>query len=137
MLKLIVSITTFYNTVLSKFLHKKNCLLKDLKKLEVSKNNFIEYQNNYTGKHSGNYSLNVEHNYFDDSTKLFSDLYLTKFLDTSIKSSFPCEDKNKKPESKLKKKKNLILKYQCLMYLDKIVCGAIPFIFRWDAKMSR
>jgi len=26
------------------------------------------------------------HNYFDDSTKLFSDLYLAKFLDTSVKS---------------------------------------------------
>jgi len=25
-------------------------------------------------------------NYFDNPTKLFSDLYLTKFLDTSVKS---------------------------------------------------
>jgi len=33
-------------------------------------------------------SLNILHNYFDDQTKLFSDLiYLVKFLDTSTK---PC-----------------------------------------------
>jgi len=30
------------------------------------------------------------HNYFDGSTKLFSDLYLIKFLDTLAKSFFPC-----------------------------------------------
>jgi len=29
--------------------------------------------------------LSVLHNYFDDPTKLFSDLYLAKFLDTSAK----------------------------------------------------
>jgi len=28
------------------------------------------------------------HNYFDDLTKLFSDLYLAKFLDVSTKSIF-------------------------------------------------
>jgi len=33
-------------------------------------------------------SLSILHNYFDDSIKLFSDLYLTKFLDTSAKSFF-------------------------------------------------
>jgi len=33
-------------------------------------------------------SLNVLYNYFDGPTKLFSVLYLTKFLDTSAKS-FP------------------------------------------------
>jgi len=30
-------------------------------------------------------SLSVLHNYFDDATKLFSDLHLAKFLDTSVK----------------------------------------------------
>jgi len=35
-------------------------------------------------------SLNVQHNYFDDP-KLFSDLYLVKFLDTSAKF-FPCRN---------------------------------------------
>jgi len=33
----------------------------------------------------------ILHNYFDDlTTKLFLDLYLAKFLDTSGKPSFPC-----------------------------------------------
>ena len=31
-------------------------------------------------------------NYFDGSTKLFSDLYLAKFLDTAAKSFFPCDN---------------------------------------------
>jgi len=35
-------------------------------------------------------SLSILHNYFDDLTKLFSDLYLAKFLDTSSKPFFPC-----------------------------------------------
>jgi len=30
------------------------------------------------------------HNYFDSPTKLFSNLYLAKFLDTSTKPFFPC-----------------------------------------------
>jgi len=33
-------------------------------------------------------SLNVPHNYLDDQTKIFSDLYLAKFSDTSVKSFF-------------------------------------------------
>jgi len=33
--------------------------------------------------------LRVLHNYFDDLTKLFSDLYLAKFLDILAKF-FPC-----------------------------------------------
>jgi len=33
-------------------------------------------------------SLSVLHNHFDSSTKLFSDLNLAKFLDTSVKSFF-------------------------------------------------
>jgi len=36
-------------------------------------------------------SLIVLHNYFDNSTKSFSDLYLAKFLDTSAKSFFSCK----------------------------------------------
>jgi len=34
-------------------------------------------------------SLKILHNYFDDPTKLFLDLYLTEFLDVSAKSFFP------------------------------------------------
>jgi len=34
--------------------------------------------------------LSFLHNYFDGLTKLFSDLYLAKFLDISAKSFFPC-----------------------------------------------
>jgi len=37
-------------------------------------------------------SLSVLHNYFDGPTKLFSDLYLAKFLDSSAKSFFPCNN---------------------------------------------
>jgi len=33
-------------------------------------------------------SLNVLHNYFDNPTKLFSDLYLAKFLNILAKSFF-------------------------------------------------
>jgi len=33
------------------------------------------------------------HNYFDGPTKLFSELYLAKFLGTSAKPFFPCENK--------------------------------------------
>jgi len=36
--------------------------------------------------------LNVLHNYFDSLLKLFSDLYLTKFLNTSAKLFLPCKD---------------------------------------------
>jgi len=32
----------------------------------------------------------MSYNYFDSPTKLFSDLYLTKFLDISAKPFFPC-----------------------------------------------
>ena len=34
--------------------------------------------------------LSVPHNYFNDPTKSFSDLYHAKFLDTSTKLFFPC-----------------------------------------------
>jgi len=36
-------------------------------------------------------SLNVLHNYFDGPTKLFSDLYLTKFFDILAQSFFFCK----------------------------------------------
>jgi len=39
-------------------------------------------------------NLSILHNYFDDPTKLFSDLYLAKFLDTSAKPFFLCTQKN-------------------------------------------
>jgi len=35
-------------------------------------------------------SLNVLYNYFDNPIKLFSDLYLVKFLNTSAKLFFSC-----------------------------------------------
>jgi len=35
--------------------------------------------------------LNVLHNYFDDPTKSFSNLYLAKFLDTSAKLFLLCK----------------------------------------------
>jgi len=63
-----------------------------------SENNFVGvYQINYVGRSSNvaksfdnlAISLSVLHNYFDRLTKLFSDLYLAKFLDTSSKPSFP------------------------------------------------
>jgi len=34
-------------------------------------------------------SLNILHNYFDSSIKLFSNLYLPKFIEISVKF-FPC-----------------------------------------------
>jgi len=34
--------------------------------------------------------INFLHNYFNDSTKLFLDLHLTKFLETSAKTIFFC-----------------------------------------------
>jgi len=34
--------------------------------------------------------FSILHNYFDSPKKLFSDLYLTKFLDTFAKLSFLC-----------------------------------------------
>jgi len=34
-------------------------------------------------------ALSASHNYFDDPTKLFSNLYLVKFLDILAKSFFP------------------------------------------------
>ena len=36
------------------------------------------------------HELSFPHNYFDDSKKLFSHLYLVEFLNISIKSLFPC-----------------------------------------------
>jgi len=58
----------------------------------------LDHQNNYVGNSSMmsnaaknvdilTISLNVLHNYFDSSLKLFSNL--VKFLDTSAKSFFP------------------------------------------------
>jgi len=57
----------------------------------------LDHQNNYV-RHSSllewlfktfyKLHLIILHNYLDSSTKLFSDLYLVKFLDTSEKSFF-------------------------------------------------
>jgi len=58
----------------------------------------LDHQNNYVGRSTitnknvaKNFDilttrLNVLHNYFDGLIKLFSNLYLTKFLDTSNRS---------------------------------------------------
>jgi len=35
-------------------------------------------------------NLSVLYNYFNNSTKLFSDLYLAKFFNASTKPFFPC-----------------------------------------------
>jgi len=54
-------------------------------------NNYVEYANwlpecqNFLQHRSLCLNDAAIHNYFDISTKLFSDLYLTKFLDTSTK----------------------------------------------------
>jgi len=37
-------------------------------------------------------SLNVLHNYFGSVLKLFSNLYLAKFLDISAKPFYPCKN---------------------------------------------
>jgi len=57
----------------------------------------LDHQNNYVGNSSisnaaKNFyilaiSLNVLHNYFDSSIKLFSDLYLVKFLEQNHSSA--------------------------------------------------
>jgi len=52
----------------------------------------LDYQNNYVGNSSKKFSSNQlerPNNYFDRPTKLFSELYLAKFLGTSVKSLFP------------------------------------------------
>jgi len=36
------------------------------------------------------YNLSSLYNYFDSPTKLFLELYLSKFFNTSAKSFFPC-----------------------------------------------
>jgi len=53
----------------------------------------LDYQNNYVGR--SNWSqivaskfLSILHNYFDDPTKSFLDLYPVKFFDTSEKLFF-------------------------------------------------
>jgi len=61
----------------------------------------LNYRNNYVRR--SNWLLDQNflqrcsmlkfHIYFDDSTKLFSDLYLAKFLDISAKSLFLCSDR--------------------------------------------
>jgi len=77
-------------------------LLKQLK-IEVDtdlKITLLDHRNNYVGNSSmmsnaaksfdiPAISLSVLHNYFDGLTKLFSNLYLTTFLDVSVKLLFP------------------------------------------------
>jgi len=67
-------------------------------------------------------SVNVQHNYFDGPTKLFSDLYLAKFLVTSAKLFFPC-------------KKLFFISIQNFFYLNNIYasrnydCASVLVIF--------
>jgi len=60
----------------------------------------LDFQNNYVERLSIDdnaaksfnilaTNLNILHNY--DRTKLFSDLYVAKFLNTSVKLVFPCK----------------------------------------------
>jgi len=61
----------------------------------------LDYQNNYVGNLSNKQyckkvltfqaNFSVLHKYFDNPIKLFTDLYLAKFLDTSAKLLFPCK----------------------------------------------
>jgi len=58
----------------------------------------LDHQNNYVGRSSVTkavkdldilmINLRVQYNYLNDPIKLFSDLYLAKFLDTSSKLFF-------------------------------------------------
>jgi len=74
---------------------EKNDFVKNLDRYEFEnkhQNNYVRNSNNAT-KSFGILvtNLSVLHNYFDTSTKLFSDLqYLTKCLNTSVKLFFPC-----------------------------------------------
>jgi len=73
---------------------ERTSLLTDLKII------LLDHQNNYVENSSmmsnaaKNFdilaiSLNILHNYFDSSLKLFSSYFLVKFLDTLAKSFFP------------------------------------------------
>jgi len=57
----------------------------------LDSNNYIENSNlNNATKNFDILTTNVLYNYFDSLTKLFSDLYLAKFLDTSANPFFLC-----------------------------------------------
>jgi len=57
----------------------------------------LNHQNNYVADSSMMLQMfwefinQFKHNYFNDPLKLFSDLYLTKVLNTSAKSFFLCK----------------------------------------------
>jgi len=72
-------------------------LLKDLKFnwIQIRKIILLNYQNNYVKLVARILKLLIifkipQQNYFDGPTKLFSDLYLSEFLNFSSKSFFPC-----------------------------------------------
>jgi len=83
------------------FLLERTILLKYLKiYIDTDIKIILDHQNNYVKSFSmmNNtakkidilaINLNVLHNYFDSSIKLFSNLYLAQFLNTSAKFS-PC-----------------------------------------------
>jgi len=61
---------------------------------------FLKRQNNYLERlmiksfNNLAISLNVVHNYFNLQTTFFSDLYLAKFFNISVKSFFSCTKKS-------------------------------------------
>jgi len=90
------------NLFLCKFRSERTILLKYLKiylntDLKICRNNYAEHSQHYEQyvhvKSSIDIlatSLSVLHNYFDGPIKLFSDLYVAKFLNKSAKPFFPC-----------------------------------------------
>jgi len=64
-------------------------------------------------------SLSVLYNYFDNPIKLFSDLYLVKFLNTSAKLFFPC--------IKISKKKKDYYKIACNRLISSLIL-CLPFV---------
>jgi len=80
-----------YFQILLKYL--KILLDTDLKIILLKQNNYVgnsSMMNNTAKNLTSSTSLSVLHNYFDDPAKLFSDLYLAKFLDISAKLFYPC-----------------------------------------------
>ena len=53
-------------------------------------------------------ALLILRNYFDSPTELFSDLYLVKFLNTSVKPFFPCGRGSKKRKVKGKESSHYV-----------------------------
>jgi len=92
----------YINYIIETSIHRKNEFAEISKNLirYRSENNFVRPQNNCVrnlnmmSNAAKNFDiLSVWASYMIILTKLFSDLYLAKFLDTSTKSFFPCNNK--------------------------------------------